>query len=1195
MEKFADIVVIKRNGEDGKSFPLIERKCTFGQLLHCDIRIQLPNVSKEHCFIQVDSEGQPWLKDISTNGTLVNGKPIKECILHDKDVFIISDRSFRFEYGRKLMTFSKSDGSTLIKPKTPVKKSFSPVISAKPDSIKGNRIVTTENGDLHDNMTPNTRSTRKSAKKLASSSSSSLTWSISKTNPELDRFPISSQSSDSKKVSYTKSPLPTPRKDEPSVQSSLPVKPTAEMSSKNSSNTKKISNESSLSDDPSRIFTHSRNQIPQGVLSATRKTYPSPSKEISLDPSKRGSTTKKPNTPKGEPIKRSAPINEQSNLTMDFCEESSNEDDRTVPISPSEEMKNRRHHPLDQSIIRRSEYSMVADTNSGSLTRDPMPTPLRIGQITPAKRRQRKQEPDDMILAQSTKFRTELIRTPTSKPIKSTLIKSSASKLKDPRNNEDDISQASISQFNMEEPIKTVSTSNLAMLRAGAIADDDPSSPILTTSLSAGPSSSNKRGMGNPGSSLKMKKLATPIIREINQGIQLKSKLERLKKLATPLRIDIGKGKVLRKTKEFRSLPSPLGQAIVHGIKLKNSKKMKKLATPLKMEIHEGIPLKSTKNFPKLKTPLKQAIENPKKLKSIRPTNRLVTPLKKAIEAGYSLLPTKNYKKLTTPVKNEIMQKATSHSINRRHESLPTKLKEAIEKGADLKKTKTYTVLATPIREDIKKGVPLRKAKQYRKLSTPIRTDIEKGLTLKKTRDFKKFDVSLTTAIKTGVELKKWSRVYPKLSTPLRKELHGGIRLRKSKEFPRVLSTPLRDEIQQGVNLKSHVGPKTENSPEKNLSIPAVITTSSPIVKRSKLPTPLRKEIEQGTILKPKVSYLKLASPLREQLIRKAATLHSAKPLAVSSHIDEPSSRKSNANFTVDHGKRSERAMRHNRPIEWNEDDLKTLFNTEVDLDDTSIRPVELKSTRTLRSRAGSRGAATQQPPPKDTDIIVPPSTPSLRRVTRSSIRATPNTQSKTSTTKSRRQENELLSSENDLEPSIEIPYLNSSSTRVHRSTRKPAISKTTSTMAEETPSSHRRTRKRPTSHMDENSDPDNQVYKPNLTYPNHEDSSISIDLPTQMETLNESSSSATSRPRRTRASSISKSTSLNEGTATKRPRKTNQEDMKQTPSASQESIISLPRRSGRTEHPTSESSHTSDTINELEARPRRKTRASNV
>ena len=138
----------------------------------------MPNVSKEHCLIQVDHRGQAWIKDTSTNGTLVNGECVKEHLLHDKDVFTISDRSFTFEYYRHgEMMLLKSDSITPSKVNTPAHFSSS---SRKNQVFEVN---SKENQPSHQQLLThsNVKSTSKRTPGL------SRVWSVSKTDESSTR------------------------------------------------------------------------------------------------------------------------------------------------------------------------------------------------------------------------------------------------------------------------------------------------------------------------------------------------------------------------------------------------------------------------------------------------------------------------------------------------------------------------------------------------------------------------------------------------------------------------------------------------------------------------------------------------------------------------------------------------------------------------------------------------------------------------------------------------------------------------------------------------------------------------------------------------------------------------------------------------------------------------------------------------
>ncbi|XP_054455446.1 proliferation marker protein Ki-67 [Anoplopoma fimbria] len=93
------IVVIKRSGVDGTEFPLTAT-CLFGRKPDCDIRIQLPQVSKEHCRIDLNENKEIILTNLSSvNPTRVNGEALQQSErLKHGDVITVIDRSFRFEY-----------------------------------------------------------------------------------------------------------------------------------------------------------------------------------------------------------------------------------------------------------------------------------------------------------------------------------------------------------------------------------------------------------------------------------------------------------------------------------------------------------------------------------------------------------------------------------------------------------------------------------------------------------------------------------------------------------------------------------------------------------------------------------------------------------------------------------------------------------------------------------------------------------------------------------------------------------------------------------------------------------------------------------------------------------------------------------------------------------------------------------------
>ncbi|XP_077062242.1 uncharacterized protein LOC143714735 [Siphateles boraxobius] len=99
MRFLGKIVVIERHGEDGTEF-LFTGSCLFGRKLDCDIRIQLPEVSDEHCKIEKNENNELILTNLSSgNPTRINGQVLNQSErLKHGDLITIIDRSYRFEY-----------------------------------------------------------------------------------------------------------------------------------------------------------------------------------------------------------------------------------------------------------------------------------------------------------------------------------------------------------------------------------------------------------------------------------------------------------------------------------------------------------------------------------------------------------------------------------------------------------------------------------------------------------------------------------------------------------------------------------------------------------------------------------------------------------------------------------------------------------------------------------------------------------------------------------------------------------------------------------------------------------------------------------------------------------------------------------------------------------------------------------------
>ncbi|KAI8318985.1 hypothetical protein GQ54DRAFT_299698 [Martensiomyces pterosporus] len=52
------LVIISRSGADGKAFPMHNTRVLIGRKETCDIRMQRPQVSKEHCVIRATGNNE---------------------------------------------------------------------------------------------------------------------------------------------------------------------------------------------------------------------------------------------------------------------------------------------------------------------------------------------------------------------------------------------------------------------------------------------------------------------------------------------------------------------------------------------------------------------------------------------------------------------------------------------------------------------------------------------------------------------------------------------------------------------------------------------------------------------------------------------------------------------------------------------------------------------------------------------------------------------------------------------------------------------------------------------------------------------------------------------------------------------------------------------------------------------------------
>src|SRR5678816_3017913 len=89
-------LILSMDGLVLKEIPLTKERTTLGRKPHNDIQIDNLAVSGEHAVI-VTILNDSFLEDLgSTNGTLVNGNPVKKHILHSNDVIEIGKYKLKY-------------------------------------------------------------------------------------------------------------------------------------------------------------------------------------------------------------------------------------------------------------------------------------------------------------------------------------------------------------------------------------------------------------------------------------------------------------------------------------------------------------------------------------------------------------------------------------------------------------------------------------------------------------------------------------------------------------------------------------------------------------------------------------------------------------------------------------------------------------------------------------------------------------------------------------------------------------------------------------------------------------------------------------------------------------------------------------------------------------------------------------------
>ncbi|XP_068235064.1 proliferation marker protein Ki-67-like [Palaemon carinicauda] len=147
------IIVVKRSGTDGTPYPLTSANpsCNIGRGIECDIRVQLPVVSLQHCRIEVEASGKAYLTNVSSsNPAYLNDVrlcPEEVKLLSHTDVIHIADRKLRWEYPEEsalYLTAKKEDLTfKILTPKSKAPVNNQQEVPSKGDGNAEKQIVDT--------------------------------------------------------------------------------------------------------------------------------------------------------------------------------------------------------------------------------------------------------------------------------------------------------------------------------------------------------------------------------------------------------------------------------------------------------------------------------------------------------------------------------------------------------------------------------------------------------------------------------------------------------------------------------------------------------------------------------------------------------------------------------------------------------------------------------------------------------------------------------------------------------------------------------------------------------------------------------------------------------------------------------------------------------------------------------------------
>ena len=95
-------IILAKDGIDLQVFPLLKARTTIGRRTYNDIVIEAPGISGEHAVLVMSLDGV-YFEDLdSTNGSQLNGQPVRKHFLHDGDVIELATHAIRYRAGEDM-------------------------------------------------------------------------------------------------------------------------------------------------------------------------------------------------------------------------------------------------------------------------------------------------------------------------------------------------------------------------------------------------------------------------------------------------------------------------------------------------------------------------------------------------------------------------------------------------------------------------------------------------------------------------------------------------------------------------------------------------------------------------------------------------------------------------------------------------------------------------------------------------------------------------------------------------------------------------------------------------------------------------------------------------------------------------------------------------------------------------------------